>query len=339
MTLQTVGLVKLARSIRRRTNSANLYRRHLQTDSDLYSGASNFPMLLNVNITSDRYTLPTPGGVEISIVGANFGMHRSECPPVYFIDVDGVYPPVPVLKKDILKCEVDNVDYNYQVLTKITFLSPPGQGAKLRIAVHPDSSDIIGIPMMNGRDIVSYSPPILDPIMYKAPTDGCQPGRFESAIQWAARIEGVSPEKQRENPELYARRCLEQYPVVLTGKNFGVDPRAISVIISGARPLWEFETTSPSFVAFNGVLVGSDRGSTSCLDNETFCFEHTHERLVVRGPIGYGKDLTLTLNVAGQIDTQPFSFRQPEVTAGRAESLRCIGCLAGNPRIKFWRIT
>ena len=128
---------------------------------------------------------------------------------------------------------------------------------------------------------------------------------------------GGIPRKATRESGTVCASLFGTVPCRLDGENFGVDPRAISVIISGARPLWEFETTSPSFVAFNGVLEGFDRGSTSCLDNETFCFEHTHERLVVRGPIGYGKDLTLTLNVAGQMDTQPFSFRQPEVTAGR----------------------
>ena len=92
--------------------------------------------------------------------------------------------------------------------------------------------------------------------------------------------------------KLYARRCLEQFPVILTGKNFGVDPRAISVKITGARPLWDFDKTSPTFVAFDGALASAERGDTSCLDNQTFCFEHTHERLVVRGPVGYGQGLT-----------------------------------------------
>jgi hypothetical protein len=297
---------------------ASLYingRNLLQTGSDLHSGASNYPMIINVNISGNEHALPTRGGVKISIVGSNFGTTTSGCPSIYLVDVDGIYPPVPVLKKDILKYEVDNTDFNYHVLTKITFLSPPGQGANLRIAVHPTFSGI-SIPMVNKKDVVSFSPPILNPILLKAPTDGCQPGRFESAVQWAARIEGVSPEKQRENVNLYARRCLEQYPLILSGKNFGVNPRAISVKITGANPLWDFDPTNPTFIAFDGSLTSVNRGDTSCFDNGTFCFEHTHERLVVRGPIGYGEDLTLTINVAGQIDSVPFNFREPEVTAG-----------------------
>eukprot|EP00505_MAST-04D_sp_SCG-Rhode-Island_P001045 Stramenopile-MAST_4_protein_1045 len=295
--------------------SRPLNRRRRRLVSAFETGAVSLPLLVNVVVNAT--TLPTKGGVLVTVMGSHFGETLDDI-RISIDDTSGVYPSVPVPRKDILSFTKDNDNSALHVLTTVRFLSPPGQGVNLRIRVHLKISDLGNVPMTNRADIVSYEPPTLLSKISSSPTDGCTPGRYEPALQWAARVEGVSPEAQYDQPEVYRRACVRPYALRLEGTNFGINPAAITVFITGATPLGGAGATAETFWVFDGTGAhGAYRRDSSCRQNGTFCFEHTHELLIVKGPIGHGKDLTLTLNVAGQNVSRPFSFQPPQVTRGQ----------------------
>ena len=318
--------------------SASVSRRRLSNSNnmDIAVGAVSFPSVISVQCDGDRFHLPTKGGVRISIIGSHFGAGVDSV-NISLIDPTGTYPPVYVPKSDIITYHKDNDDDAKHVLTTIVFSSPEGQGTNLRVHVKTKMTELGSVPLISGADIVGFKPPTLLPVNEKGPTDGCVPGRFESALKWAARLEGVSPEQQRQNVQKYNRQCLEPHKLILEGENFGINPKAISISIHGAKPLFSnIGATSEIFIAFDGSgNNGPGFSDTSCNPNSNFCFQLSHEKLVVRGPSGYGKELTLVLNVAGQTTNTTWSFLPPTIKSGMPNPYNAKGDLLSLHGLNF----
>jgi len=118
----------------------------------------------------------------------------------------------------------------------------------------------------------------------------------------------------------------------LEGENFGAHLRTLKVWVTGKKLLTsgidgadtddkgeiKASETTIKFMVFNGTANTTDfkdlssvlnRGFSGCA--KSFCFAHSHSRIVVRGPRGYGPDCTIHISVAGQTASLPFAFKPP----------------------------
>ena len=161
------------------------------------------------------------------------------------------------------------------------------------------------------------------------PTDGCTTGSWESLLQWAARIEGIPDATRLQNPQVYGRRCTKWHTVVIEGENFGANPSLLTVnAVIGDRtyPLHDGPKIYLSCDDRCGEWVENPPThrysfyNPNCGSRKYFVpqMEFSHTKLVLCAPLGYGKDLQITVDVAGQSGLQAvpasWDFEQPELT-------------------------
>ena len=127
----------------------------------------------------------------------------------------------------------------------------------------------------------------------------------------------VLMEDREQFPELYKRKCMNHDTLTLQGFNLGDDPKQLKVWVVAQSLLKGSEGTKVIFDVFNGTKYTTNAPDGSVLNrgyggcDEKFCFQYSHNKLVVRGPSGYGQDSTLYINVQGQEINTPFSFYSP----------------------------
>ena len=231
---------------------------------------------------------------------------------------------------------------------RVFFWCPPGQGKDLVLRIIrriASGSELASVPSL--RAAISYSTPVIaltgsqggkgvyteSPYRYaptnSGPTDGCTTGSWESLLQWAARIEGIPDATRLQNPQVYGRRCTKWHTVVIEGENFGANPSLLTVnAVIGDRtyPLHDGPKIYLSCDDRCGEWVENPPThrysfyNPNCGSRKYFVpqMEFSHTKLVLCAPLGYGKDLQITVDVAGQSGLQAvpasWDFEQPELT-------------------------
>ena len=272
--------------------------------------------------------IPTAGGDMFIIKGQNFDRKIS----AQLIDRTGTYPPILIPPENIISVEYKISQWVMQMRT------PPGQGKDLTLQLTCGPQAMISARNQE-FDAISYSPPsfnmTLTPNPVKSTTDSCKPNQYESELSWAARIDEVLQEDRERFPELYQRRCENHDTLTLWGENFGNDPEQLKLWVVGKSLLnvEEGEISMITFDVFNGTTYSKIAPEGSVLDRGyggddpqlAFRFEYTHNKLVVRGPKGYGQGATLYMSVQGQTVTTPFSFYTPQADYSEPRSYDAQG--------------
>jgi hypothetical protein len=231
---------------------------------------------------------------------------------------------------------------NFLIGTRVYFWCPPGQGKDLVIRITRRVSSGVELSSPPSDFAVTYATPTIalggvytePPYRYapanSGPTDGCTTGSWESMLQWAARIEGVTVQERAKNPKLYGRKCTRWHTVVIEGTNFGVNASLLTVnAVIGDRiyPLHDGPTNYLKCSDSCGEwFVNPPPGrkfyyNRKCGSRPYFVSQmtHSHTKLVLCAPRGYGRNLKITVDVAGQpgLQAQPaqWNFEVPELTA------------------------
>jgi hypothetical protein len=246
--------------------------------------------------------LPTSGGMNISIVGGNFGSRKTTTRlRVYFLQQTKSNAASAADVKDIVLDLQTNPDAFHFLDHKLLVLSsPPGEGADCRVVVE------VGGPtgdLQNSSEtiLISYAAPLLHSVsVTEWPTSGCVDGSLEDVQAWSSRLDGVTPSKVSLDPLLYGRRCNAWFMLKIKGSNFG---RA-----NGMLRVWaEHASTSTERFALWPPRETHDDG---CRLNAV----REHDNLLLCSPVGFGADISLTISVAGQrVTLGGFRFEKPVV--------------------------
>jgi hypothetical protein len=293
--------------------------------------------------------LSTNGGQEFTVEGLNFDAKMS----AKFVDPTGIYPPISV-PLDLNKIVAPSPPFQFW---KMTFITPPGQGKNLILQLTAGEQNIVSIP--SGKDGFSYLPPSINitktNIPLKSTTDSCKANQYETELAWAARIDTVLMEDREQNPELYTRKCLSHDTLTIYGENFGKDSKQLHVWVVGKSLLTtsnekDLKKADVIFDIFNGTMyttadIDDDSTSSSTTKsssednnvirgvlnrgfagrNSKFSFEHEHNKIVVRGPKGYGQNLKLFIDVQGQRTSTQYSFLTPQADYSEPRSYDAQG--------------
>ena len=232
---------------------------------------------------------------------------------------------------------------SYNAGSRLFFWCPPGQGKDLVIRITrriASGAELVSAPSQDAG--ITYSTPVIfaggvyteSPYRYapknSGPTDGCTTGAWESLLQWAARIEGVTEAQRIADPRRYGRMCQKFHSVVIEGSNFGRDASLLTVkAVIGKRTyfLHDGPNTYLSCEDRCGVWVTNpppqkqSYHNPKCGTRQYFVpqMQHSHSRLVLCAPRGYGRGLDILVEMAGQPGIQAvparWDFEQPELIA------------------------
>ena len=232
--------------------------------------------------------------------------------------------------------------WTYTAGTRLFFWCPPGQGRHLVIRV---TRTVVGetLPLVSTADpkrALTYSSPTIravfteSPYRYapknSGPTDGCTTGAWESLLQWAARVEGVTDEERSADPSRYGRMCTKWHTVVMEGANFGADPSLLTVSAIIGKRVYSLHDGPGKYMTCDdrcgAWYTNPPFGVQSYYRKECGArpyfvpqMEHSHMRLVLCAPRGYGADLSISVDVASQPGVQAtpakWNFETPELTA------------------------
>ena len=298
----------------------------------------------------DVLQFPTRGGDMLDVKLLGFDIYHKY--RAYLVDDSKTYPRIPVRGGVSGNFILNASDFQSGVIQTVFLRVPPGQGQSRRIEFVSDSL-FGGIPRKTTdsgeKCYVGYAKPVIDTtktaIPVRTTTDTCLPDRYESPDTWSARTEDISngvvdgikiDGDVIVDDRMLERRCLHHDTIVLTGDNFGEATDQLEVWVDGQKLTTDGESATGDkirFEVFNGasafdvlteasdVLKRGFAGSSSL-----FTFEHTHNRLVLRGPRGYGPNCKLHVKVADQEVEVDFSFKAPEALSATPVS--------SNPRLQ-----
>jgi hypothetical protein len=284
----------------------------------------------------DVLQFPTRGGDLLEVILQGFDIDDDY--HAYLVDDSKTYPRIPVRGGVSGNFLLNASDFQSGATQTVFLRVPPGQGESRRIMFESDSL-FGGIPRRTidsgEKSYVGYAKPVINTtetiIPVRTTTDTCLPNQYESQMTWKARVEDLTNgvvDGKRINGDttiderMYFRRCLKHDTVVLVGENFGEDTNQLEVWVEGRELNVDGRSTGGGapirFEVFNGTGAFEKITETSDVlkrgfagSSSLFTLTHTHDRLVLRGPRGYGPDCTLHIKIADQVTVVPFSFKAP----------------------------
>ena len=149
-------------------------------------------------------------------------------------------------------------------------------------------------------------------------------------LQWAARIEGVTDAERLADPVGYGRRCRKYHTVVIEGKNFGQDAKLLKVVAKIGERSYALHDGPNTYLSCadkcgewmtNPPFQTKSYYNPKCGIRPYFVpqMQHSHSKLVLCAPRGYGRNLKIFVELAGQPGIQAvpatWDFEQPELTA------------------------
>ena len=299
------------------------------------NAAPTTPAVVSIkSAAGDILTLQTTGGDLLFVKTQGLTLEYNF--RAYLIDETGLFPPIPVMGGVSGNHVIQPIDYKSGLIFgNLTLRVPPGQGKERRLILQSDANfGGVSLKSDGGQTAdgtVGYGRPWVNTTITAMPvrtsTDSCLPNQYESELSWAARtenlrggiVDGVKLTTDKESEELdplmYDRRCLKHDTVELRGYNFGAETSQLKVWVEGTI-LGKAEEII--FWVYNGKNYTTKKDVYSDVLNRGFAGEsdpftlvHTHDRLVLRGPRGYGYSCTLHVQVADQTIVVPFSFKSP----------------------------
>ena len=311
------------------------------------------PAVVNIKCAADVRKLQTSGGNLLFVKTQGLTIEYNF--RAYLVDEAGEFPPIPVKGGVSGKNIIQPQDYKPGLIFgNLTLRVPPGQGKQRRLILESDAK-FGGLSLKSDRGqtldgTVGYGAPWINktstPLPVRTSTDSCLPNQYESPLSWTARVENLrggfvdgvkldADSIEELDSQMFDRRCLKYDTVELNGLNFGAETSQLKVWVEGSTFLKGESAISSErelvFWIYNGTAFTTKKDVYSDILNRGFAGEsvsftliHMHDRLILRGPRGYGKACTLHVQVADQTVVVPFSFKSPiaEYSAPRAYDAR-----------------